>query len=124
MKHLTGAKIKQYQTLLAKVKLEQEQYKEEYRALQSKIDKANNLKKRYESALVNIRTSQEGLIVSEHAQLRYLERVYKLDLDKIQSEILTPTLLSKVEEFGNGTYRSKDEYGVRVVDGVVVTVLE
>jgi len=67
MKHLTGAKIKQYQTLLAKV---------------------------------------------------------KLDLDKIQSEILTPTLLSKVEEFGNGTYRSKDEYGVRVVDGVVVTVLE
>jgi len=124
MKHLGGTKIKQYQTLLTKLKLEQEQYKDEYRALQSKIDKSNNLQKRYESALVNIKASQEGLVVSEHALLRYLEPVYKLDIEKIHTEILIPKLLSQVEEFGNGTYRGEDNYSIKVVDGVVVTILE
>ncbi|WP_457748233.1 hypothetical protein [Sulfurimonas sp.] len=124
MNHLNGTKIKHFQTLLAKLSLEQDRYKEEYRVLQSKMDKANNLKKHYESQLSALKNAQGTLIVSEHATLRYLERVYKLDLEKIQAEIIQPKLLQEVAEFGNGVYRSEDNYRVKVVDGVVVTILE
>ena len=124
MKYLGAAKIKQYQTLIAKVKLERDQLTQEYRALQSKMDKANNLIKRYEDELVKLKDSSGALIVSEHAMLRYLERVYKLDLFKIESEIASQELLNKVQELGSGTYSCDESYSAKVVDGVVVTILD
>jgi len=124
MKQLSGAKIKHYNTLISKAKLEREQLSQEYRALQSKMDKTNNLLKHYEEALVEVTASSTTLIVSEHALLRYLERVYKLDLFKIETEIASKELFIKVQELGNGTYSCEGDFNAKVVDGVVVTVLD
>ncbi len=123
MKNLSGAKMKQYQTLIAKVKLEHEQLIQEYKALKSKMDKSTKLIKNYEEELIKLKNSNSALIVSEHAILRYLERVYKLDLFKIEAEIASQELFTKVQEFGSGTYTSTEGYRVKVVDGVVVTIL-
>ena len=124
MKHLGGAKIKQYQTLISKAKLDKEQLTEEYRALQSKMDKANSLIKRYQGELDKVVSKSNSLIVSEHAMLRYLERVYKLDLLKIEQEIASKNLYVQVEALGNGTYSCDESYSAKVVDGVVVTILD
>ncbi|MDF1879051.1 hypothetical protein JHD46_05280 [Sulfurimonas sp. SAG-AH-194-C20] len=124
MKQLSGAKIKHYNTLISKAKLEREQLSQEYRTLQSKMDKTNNLLKRYEEALVEVSASSTTLIVSEHALLRYLERVYKLDLSKIEIEIASKELFIKVQELGNGTYSCEGDFSAKVVDGVIVTVLD
>jgi len=124
MKHLGGTKIKQYQTLISKAKLNKEELTEEYRALQSKMDKANSLIKRYQGELDKVVSKSNSLIVSEHAMLRYLERVYKLDLLKIEQEIASKNLYVQVEALGNGTYSCDESYSAKVVDGVVVTILD
>jgi len=124
MKQLTGAKIKHYNTLISKAKLEREQVSQEHRALQSKMDKTNNLLKRYEEVLVEVTASSTTLIESEHALLRYLQRVYKLDLSKIEAEISPKELFLKVQELGNGTYCCEGGFSAKVVDGVIVTILD
>jgi len=124
MKQLSGAKMKHYTTLISKAKFEREQLSQEYRTLQSKMDKANNLIEKYENELAKLTSTQSTLVVSEHALLRYLERVYKLDLLKIEAEIASSDLLSKVSKLGNGTYSSGEGYSAKVVDGVVVTILD
>ena len=124
MSHLKGAKIKHYRTLISKTKLEREQLKEEYKILQSKIDKNANHLKKFHEEMQKLSQDLDTVVLSEHALIRYLQRVYKLDLEKIEQEIITPELINSVAEFGNGTYTSDGAYSVKVVDGVIVTILD
>lgn len=60
--------------------------------------------------------------VTEHAILRYLERVKGLNLEEIESEILCEKVLSLVERLGgNGTYPA-DGFSVVMKDRVIVTI--
>ncbi|SFV64261.1 hypothetical protein MNB_SM-4-1677 [hydrothermal vent metagenome] len=61
--------------------------------------------------------------MSEHAIVRYLQRVYKLDLEDIVNEIASPQLFTQVKEFGNGVYSCEESFRAKVVDGVIVTIL-
>jgi len=66
---------------------------------------------------------QEGIRVSEHAIVRYLERVKGLNVEEIQKEILTDTVLKLIEVLGgNGTYPN---YGFSIVirNNIVTTIL-
>ena len=123
MQHLTGTKIKNLQVLLTKKELEKEELNREFNAIQSRRDKLNNQIQKYKNEIKQLSTSSDSLIVSEHAIIRYLQRVYALDLEKITQEIVLPSLSKKIKELGSGTYRC-DGYAVKVVDGVVVTVLD
>lgn len=62
--------------------------------------------------------------VSDHAMVRFLERVYKMNIEKLQSEILSEQVLKYYEQLGDGTYPIGNT-AIRVVikDGVVVTIL-
>jgi len=60
--------------------------------------------------------------VSDHALVRYLERVYGIDMDAIRSEILTP-VVQIAEGFGCGTIIGKHGCRVMIRDGVVTTVV-
>jgi len=123
MQHLGGAKIKNLQVLITKKELEQERLKDEFNALQSRRDKLSNQIKKYKEEIESLKSSTDSIIVSEHAILRYLQRVYELDIAKIEAEIVSPKLYSQVKEYGSGTYHS-DGFSIKVVDGVVVTVIE
>lgn len=68
--------------------------------------------------------------VSEHAQLRYIERKHLLrqptiDLDQLRAEILPtcPKMLAAIDLLGDGTYEVAGSHRVRIIDRVVVTVL-
>jgi hypothetical protein len=66
---------------------------------------------------------QDGIRVSEHAIVRYLERVKGLDIEQIQSEILTDSILKLIEVLGvNGTYPNNG-FSVVIRNNTVTTIL-
>ena len=121
MKYLDGAKIKSIQTMIAKTQLEIDNLKAQQRSIGESM-KLSRLQK-YEEELQSLKQRSKEIIVSEHAILRYLERVYKLDTNKLYEEIVTVELKNNYAKLGNGSY-SIDSCMVKIVDNVVVTILE
>ena len=120
--HLKGSQIKSIQVLISKATLEIDNIKEQQKVLQSSMDKKAHQLKKYKEELLALQMQSDEIIISEHAILRYLERVYKLDITKLYKEIVTPKVHEQIKTFGNGTY-SVEVFSIRVVDNVVVTVL-
>ncbi|MFA5426669.1 MAG: hypothetical protein WC279_00500 [Sulfurimonas sp.] len=121
--HLKGSQIKSIQVLISKATLEIDNIKAQQKVLQSSMDKQLSQLKKYQDELLALQMDSMEIIISEHAILRYLERVYKLDTTKLYKEIIPPKVEKQIKEFGNGTY-SVDGFSIRIVDNVVVTVLK
>ena len=65
--------------------------------------------------------------ISDHAIIRYLQRVYKLDIDGIKRQIMPLEKENTIKRVGDGAYTVKDDVGKYklIVKGrVVVTILE
>lgn len=60
--------------------------------------------------------------ISDHACLRYLERVYGVDIKKVRAEMDTPALRQAVK-FGSPVLIGKHGERLVIKDGVVVTVI-
>jgi hypothetical protein len=60
-------------------------------------------------------------VVTEHAMLRYIERVLGIDLEELKAKILTPEVRGQMDLFGNGTFPG-DDCRVVVKDRTVITV--
>lgn len=59
--------------------------------------------------------------VTDHATIRYMERVLGIDVDKFKSDLISP-LVPLIKQCPNGTI--KTEFGtVQVVDGKIVTII-
>ena len=123
MKHLDGAKIKNLQVMITKIKLEIDDLKTQQRSIGESMNKKLSMMQKYEEELQTIKERAKDLILSEHAILRYLERVYKLDTNKLYEEIVTQELKHNYERLGNGSYSVQDCM-VKIVDNVIVTILE
>lgn len=90
----------------------------EYRAAQQR---ANQLQKQINAA---IEAAKEP-IVSEHALLRYLERVHNIDLEALKAMILTPQLSNAIKTLGSGKYPLSGGGGKAVVkDKVIVSITD
>lgn len=63
------------------------------------------------------------LTVSEHAILRYIERVYELDIEKIQKEILESPSLATIDVLGSGRYPLQCGAKAVIKDRVIVTIV-
>ena len=123
MKHLDGAKIKNLQVMITKIKLEIDDLKTQQRSIGESMNKKLSMMQKYEEELQTIKERAKDLILSEHAILRYLERVYKLDTNKLYEEIVTQELKHNYARLGNGSYSVQDCM-VKIVDNVIVTILE
>ncbi len=62
------------------------------------------------------------IIVSEHAMLRYLERVRGIDLQEIADIILTEKSVKIVQEFGDCKINTENGFKIIVKNNSVVTV--
>ncbi|QDH83723.1 hypothetical protein [Achromobacter phage Motura] len=67
--------------------------------------------------------TKKDLVVSEHAVLRYLERMYKFDLNEIKSQILTPQLIKTADTLGNGKFPTGAGFKAVVRDRVIVSII-
>ena len=113
--------LKKLNTLQVKLQSEIEAIKIESEILNNKLQSAErNLGKIREE----IKKLKEGskIIVSEHAMLRYIERVLGIDLKEIERRILTDEVKEQYKIVGNGRFPINDEFRVLIRDNVVVTI--
>jgi hypothetical protein len=62
--------------------------------------------------------------VSEHAILRYLERVEGVDIDAIRAKILNPKILGFIEVVGGaGTFPHEDGFKIAMKKNIVTTII-
>jgi len=89
--------------------------------LKNKTERINELRRQM-SKFTNPKTLQ----VSEHAMLRYVERVLKINLEEVKNNILTADVISMVEKLGgSGTYPNNLQsslFSVVLKDNMVVTI--
>lgn len=114
--------LKQLNSQLQKAQGEREALKSEIgskqRELQIKESSILDLKKQ----ICRLQSSKNP-IVSEHALLRYFERVLGYDLDEIKSDILTESVRQQLDVVGgNGKFPNKDHFAV-VKNYTVITVV-
>ncbi len=61
--------------------------------------------------------------VSDHAVVRYFERVYGMDVDKIRREIVSYHTELAILTCGNGRYPIGDRFQAVVEKNIVVTIV-
>ena len=115
-------KLKQLETLLNKTQ-------NDFDVLNTKIANNQRVLASKKKAIENIKSqiqaisANKEITISEHALLRYLERVSKIDTDSVKKTIITPELIKMVETLGgNGKYPVGDITLV-MRDYVVTTIL-
>lgn len=93
--------------------------------LSNKQKEYNQKKKVFDSLLKKIKelNNPQEPDVSEHAIIRYFERVRGENIDEIKREILSEEVMDMIEKLGgSGKYPNKD-YGVVIKNNVVVTIV-
>lgn len=61
--------------------------------------------------------------VSEHAIVRYFERVLGHDIEAIEKQIVTPELLELVEKLGDSGGYPVGDFKVLIKDGTITTII-
>jgi predicted RNase H-like nuclease (RuvC/YqgF family) len=96
---------------------------EEKFSIEDKIKRERETVSRLQREIDRLKRRTEKLVVSEHAILRYVERVMGLDLEEIKKKILPSDLEEKVRIIGNGIFPCGGTHKIKVSEGVVVTIL-
>ena len=95
--------------------------KEEFISAQKEYNQMVNSEKQLKDKIEALQKPKE-LRVTEHAILRYLERVNKIDLKEIEKAILTPELIEMTEVLGKNGKFPINNFSIVIRDGSVVTV--
>ena len=61
--------------------------------------------------------------ITEHAMLRYVERVLGIDIEQIEKSILEELNLETIEKLGNGTYPVRN-FNVVIKENFIITVIK
>ncbi len=111
--------LKQLRTRLAKAEAEANSAKEEVRLAQKREADARKLCGELKQRINQI--EGKAPIITEHALLRYFERVLGYDLEAVANGLLTDQVKAVIAEMPNGKIPS---VGCRLVakDGVIVTL--
>lgn len=88
--------------------------------LQEEINKAQSIERQIEAEI--LRLKEDNIIISEHAILRYFERVLNYNIDEIKSILLTPEVESNIKKCGNGTYPANG-FKIIVKNNVIKTIV-
>lgn len=95
--------------------------------LSSMIEYQNEVKKGFQAKLRQVNTTLSNMLktkpvtITDHAVLRYLEKVRGVDVEEARAEMLTDTLQKQIDTLG-GTGKYVVEYGTAVTkDYTMVT---
>lgn len=109
-------KSDELQAELAKLKSEKLQIRNKS---QSVIDQLKNI----ENKIEELRLSQTEIIISDHAIVRYLERVEGIDMEDVKKKIATEKVTELINKLGNGIFPVNDVFKITVNKKVITTVL-
>lgn len=115
-------KIKGFTTHLNRLKAEAEilkiQVSSKNKEYNDKLVEINKIQKEIDKL-----SSTKSFRVSEHAIVRYFERIKGFNIQEIEDEILSKEILEMSETLGgNGKYPNKKGYHVVMKDNCVVTI--
>lgn len=113
--------LKKLQSLMVKQKSEIDLIKRERQLVDERLAVAERNLRKTEDELKKMKTGNK-IIVSEHAVLRYLQRIMELDLKAVENEILTDETLKQYRTLGNGKYPISNGCKAVIKDNVVITV--
>lgn len=88
------------------------------RELQSKTKAVDTLQRELKKLENN-----SGVSVTDHAILRYFERVKGFDIAAIKLEILHPSVLTMIDTLGGGELPHPDGYSLKVKNNSVITII-
>lgn len=112
--------LKRLKTRLVDLISENQLLKKDLSNLQQKINTNNETIANLNKQIRDI--SKTETIITEHAMLRYVERVLNIDLDEIKEAILTDEIKNQIKILGvNGKFSNKN-FRVVVKDNKVVTI--
>lgn len=111
--------LKELQTRRNQLQAEQNRLKLE---VKEKTDALVQCNQRLASVNKEIDLMTKEPMVTEHALLRYCERVLKIDMDAIKATILSETTLKQSQTLGNGKYPVVDGHRAVIKDSCVVTI--
>lgn len=122
------SRLKKLQTLAATVKTRLDQKKELQRNLCREVNVLTNELKDIDKEIQEASLVNSPILVSDHAVLRYFERVLGFDIDEIKARIIPEEVQKQVDHFGGGAFpvNNQDDlppFRIRVRNNIVVTVL-
>ena len=86
------------------------------------INEYNKTSRQLDEVTHKINEMRSGIIVSEHAIIRYLQKKYGLDLDELRREIVPHEVAKGISKLGSVKFTIRDSHRLIVKDNVVVTV--
>lgn len=114
--------LKGLQTQLAKVSGEAELLKIQLGATQKEYTAKIELKKSLEERIRKMGSVNKP-IVSEHAIMRYLERVKGINIEEIKQKLLSDKIMTMVGTLGgNGQYPHEDGFSIVMRQNVITTI--
>lgn len=113
--------LKQLKSRLTKLEVELKEAKEVLADNTRFYQDLRQTKETLQERIKELESGSKNLVVSEHALLRYFERVLGFDLEVIKNDILTDTVKARWSSLGNGKYPIQDGRAV-IKDSVVVTI--
>ena len=115
--------VKQLHSQLSELESEIESSKLEISNMQKELSLKVRNKESIEQKINDLKIDNKDIKLSEHALVRYFERVKGYNIEEIENEIITDELKKLVETLGlNGTYPF-GEYKLKVRNGIIVTLL-
>jgi len=115
--------IKQLKTQLSILEGKSNSLKEQVKTYQQELALNDSQIKKLSTQIENLSRANDEINVTEHAILRYVERVLCVDIERIKELIVTDELKRLVDTLGgNGTY-PVDNFKVRMVNKNIVTIL-
>jgi hypothetical protein len=112
--------LKQLESRRTKLIAETKSYHADFVAVRKLYDDSNAALKEVEE---KIAAARQHPMISEHAILRYAERVLGLVTDKIRHQLLTPETKAMINAVGSGKIPTGNGVKLVVKDKTVVTVL-
>ena len=113
--------LKQLKSRKAKLEAELQFLADERSSAMSKYDKAKNQIKQIETEIDQLTKSEP--VVTEHAIIRYMERVRNYDIEILENEILTDDLKTQIKTLGNGKYPIGNGFRAVVKDNSIVSIV-
>ena len=97
------------------------------RADKSEISKEIGIKesslRSIDQQLDRIRNASGSVVVTEHAILRYLERVEGIDIEAVKNRMVSESAQRQIKNLGSGVFPVGSSHKLRVRKGHIVTVL-
>jgi glutaredoxin 2 len=120
---MSSTKLKSAQVRLNKVHEYISTTEADIKTLQQSLQKLKSQKGNIEAEIKRFTLANKELVVSEHALIRYMERVMDFDMTLIQGAMLEDQVKTAYKTFGNGTYPLTDGNKVVIKDNVIVSIL-